>query len=115
MSALRSSMTNFFAMLGQAPTLTGMASRTLKAKYETADSSVGRREVIMRVPKMITLVDFLFRRADDRSCIPTVKRYNASTKSPDLEVGSSTHHDSASNLVCRLKTILQTSHFCIRF
>ncbi|GLB40343.1 putative protein with domain of unknown function (DUF1729) [Lyophyllum shimeji] len=36
-----------FIELGPSPTLTGMATRTLKAKYETSDDSVSRSRVIL--------------------------------------------------------------------
>jgi fatty acid synthase subunit alpha, fungi type len=36
-----------FIEIGPSPTLTGMATRTLKAKYENQDDSLGRRRVIL--------------------------------------------------------------------
>ena len=36
-----------FIEVGPSPTLTGMATRTLKAKYETSDDSVGRSRIIL--------------------------------------------------------------------
>jgi fatty acid synthase subunit beta len=36
-----------FIEIGPSPTLTGMATRTLKAKYETGDDSIGRSRIIL--------------------------------------------------------------------
>ncbi|KZP00458.1 fatty acid synthase [Calocera viscosa TUFC12733] len=49
-----------FIEIGPSPTLTGMATRTLKAKYEAQDDSIGRTRVILCAAKNIKEIYYQF-------------------------------------------------------
>ena len=57
-----------FIELGPSPTLTGMATRTLKAKYEAQDDAVSRKRAILCHAKNVREIYYLFE--DEASPVP---------------------------------------------
>ncbi|EJU05022.1 fatty acid synthase [Dacryopinax primogenitus] len=68
-----------FIEIGPSPTLTGMASRTLKAKYETHDDSIGRSRVILCASKNIKEIYYQFEDEVTEEAKPTTSEGPAPT------------------------------------
>lgn len=65
-----------FIELGPSPTLTGMASRTLKAKYEAADDSASRTRTILCHAKNVKEIYYQY---EDEPDAPATEELSAST------------------------------------
>jgi fatty acid synthase subunit alpha, fungi type len=68
-----------FIELGPSPTLTGMASRTLKAKYETKDDSISHSRSILCHAKNVKEIYYQF---EDELDAPVIEETPSNTTSP---------------------------------
>ncbi|KAF8206176.1 fatty acid synthase [Mycena galopus ATCC 62051] len=67
--------------LGPSPTLTGMATRTLKAKYETEDDSISRTRTILCHAKNVKEIYYQF---EDELEAPSASESDAAEASPSV-------------------------------
>ncbi|KAG2076495.1 hypothetical protein BDR04DRAFT_694370 [Suillus decipiens] len=73
-----------FIELGPSPTLTGMATRTLKAKYEAQDDAVSRKRIILCHAKNVREIYYQFE--DEVAATPAAEASAESTPAPATPV-----------------------------